>query len=141
MKSPTFPSRSDFQSTYAKVTLPLSWPTSIPSLVPHRLRRKLRSKIRSRQSPSSTFSTLQKSLSPLDSLSSLRTHRWSLYDLQYLFLAILVVFSLCIIPGSVLFRVGVPTVILLSVAIPASRQFWLPFWPIGIWLLFYYACG
>lgn len=141
MKTPTFPSRSEFQSTYAKVTLPLSWPTSIPSLVPHRIRRKLRSKIRSRQSPSSTFSTLQKSLSPLDSLSSLQTHRWSLYDLQYLLLSILVIFSLCIIPGTVLFRVGVPTIILLSVTIPASRQFWLPFWPIGIWLLFYYACG
>ena len=141
MKNPTFPSRNDFQTTYSKPKLPLSWPSSLPSLVPHRIRRKLRSKIRSRQSPSSSFATLQTSASPVDTLRSLRAHRWSFYDVQYLILIVLVIFSLSIIPARPLVKAAIATAMLVSVTLPLARQFFLPFWPIGVWLIFYYACG
>lgn len=141
MKTSAFPSRNDFQNTYSKAKLPLSWPSSIPSLVPHRIRRKLRSKIRSRQSPASSFASLETSYSPADSLRSLRAHRWSFYDVQYLILIILGIFSLCIIPARPLVKATVSTVVLVSLLLPVLRQFFLPFWPIGGWLIFYYACG
>lgn len=114
---------------------------SIQILVPHRLRRKLRSKIRTRQSPASSITTLQTSFSPADTLRSLQSHRWTIYDGQYLILAIMGIFSLCIIesPGA-LAKFIVATLLLTSLVLPITRQFFLPFLPIAAWLIFFYAC-
>ncbi|KAL8873816.1 MAG: hypothetical protein Q9174_000774 [Haloplaca sp. 1 TL-2023] len=111
-------------------------------MLPHRIRRKLRSKIRSRQSPSTSLASLETSLSPADTLRSLRAHRWSYYDGQYLLLAVLGIFSLCVIasPGP-LFKTAVSTLLLVSLILPMTRQFFLPFLSIATWLTFFYACG
>ena len=140
MKS--FPSRKEFQNTYSRAKLPFSWSPSLPSIIPHRIRRKIRSKLRSRQSPSSTLASLQTSTSPADTLRSLRSHRWSYYDGQYLILIILGIFSLSIIPspGPIL-KTVISTLILVSLILPVTRQFALPFMPIASWLIFFYACG
>ncbi|KAI4199487.1 MAG: hypothetical protein LQ350_004553 [Teloschistes chrysophthalmus] len=137
MKS-SYASRSDFQKNY----LPISWLPSFPHLLPHRIRRRLRSKLRSRQSPSTSLASLETSFSPADTLRSLRAHRWSFYDGQYLVLAILGIFSLCIIasPGP-LFKTAVSTLVLLALILPITRQFFLPFSFIATWLVFFYACG
>ena len=137
-----FPSRADFQKTYSKTKVPFSWPSSIPTIIPHRIRRKLRSKVRSRQSPSSSLAALQTSWSPADTLQSLREHRWSYYDGQYLLLLILAIFSLCMIssPGP-LIKTAVSTLFLTALILPITRQFFLPFAPIAGWLVFFYACG
>lgn len=137
MKS-SYASRSDFQKTY----LPISWLPSFPHILPHRIRRRLRSKVRSRQSPSTSLASLETSFSPADTLRSLRTHRWSFYDGQYLILIILNVFSLSIIasPGP-LFKTAVSTLALLALILPITRQFFLPFLFIATWLIFFYACG
>ncbi|KAI4109262.1 MAG: hypothetical protein L6R37_000693 [Teloschistes peruensis] len=134
----SYASRSDFQKTY----LPISWLPSFPHLLPHRIRRRLRSKIRSRQSPSTSLASLETSFSPADTLRSLRAHRWSWYDGQYLILAILGIFSLCIIasPGP-LFKTAVSTLVILALILPITRQFFLPFLFIATWLVFFYACG
>lgn len=137
---------SDEDSTqrfFTRAKIPLSWP-SIPAIVPHRLRRKFRStrsKIRSRQSPTSHITSLQTSFNPANTLKSLRTHHWSYYDAQYLFLAVVGMFSLCIIqsPGP-LVKFMVATLLMTSLVLPITRQFFLPFLPIAAWLVFFYGC-
>ena len=115
--------------------LPFSWPSSIPALIPHRMRRKLRSKVRSRQSPASSFASLETSISPADTLQALRSHRWSFYDGQYVILVILGIFTLCIIPApGPLVKTGASTLLLASLIIPATRQFFLPLLPVITWL-------
>lgn len=142
MRMSTFPSRNDFQNTYSKVKLPFSWPPWIPTIIPHRIRRKLRSKVRSRQSSSSSFTTLQTSYSPADTLNSLRAHRWSFYDGQYLILIILGIFSLSIIPSPGPFvKTALATLIITALILPVTRQFLLPSLAIWSWLVFFYACG
>ncbi|KAL8980210.1 MAG: hypothetical protein Q9177_005941 [Variospora cf. flavescens] len=133
-----FASRNDYPKPY----VPLSWLPSLPAFIPHRIRRKLRSRIRSRLSPSTSLSTLESSFSPADTIRSLRAYRWSFYDVQYLILIILGIFSLCIIesPGPIV-KTLVATLILLSLILPATRQFFLPFLPVATWLIFFYACG
>jgi len=128
------------QSQLGKVQLQVPW-RSIQLLVPHRMRRKLRSKLRSRVSPTSSISALQTSFSPLDTLRSLQAHRWTLYDFQYLLLMIVGIFSLSVIevPGP-LVKTAVSTLLLISLLLPITRQFFLPFLPIAAWLTFFYSC-
>lgn len=132
------------QRFFSRTKVPLTWPT-MPTILPHRLRRKFRStksKIRSRQSPASSITSLQTSFNPADTLKSLRTHQWSYYDAQYLLLAILGIFSLCVIqhPGPFV-KTVVATLLMLVLLLPITRQFFLPFLPIAAWLIFFYACG
>jgi inositol phosphorylceramide synthase catalytic subunit len=140
MRNPLWSWKDQPQSGFAKSNIQLPWPT-LKLLVPHRLRRKLRSKLRNRQSPASSITTLQTSFSPADTLRSLQSHRWSVYDGQYLILAILGIFSLCIIetPGA-LVKTMVASLLLFSLVLPITRQFFLPFLPIAAWLIFFYAC-
>ncbi|KAL8841338.1 MAG: hypothetical protein Q9170_000968 [Blastenia crenularia] len=134
----SFAARSEYQKSY----IPLSWLPSFPAIIPHRIRRKLRSRIRSRQSPSSSFSSLNRSFSPADTIRSLREHRWSFYDGQYLLLTILGIFSLCIISSyGPIFKTTIATLLLISLILPITRQFFLPFLPVATWLTFFYACG
>lgn len=139
-RSTYFPSRKHHQNTFTQSKIPLSWP-SLPILIPQRIRRKLRSKVRSRQSPSSSLASLQTSFSPAGTICSLRSHRWSCYDGQYLLLAILGIFSLCVIesPGPTV-KTAVATLLFVSLILPVTRQFFLPFVPIATWLVFFYAC-
>ena len=140
MRNPLWSWKDQPQSVFAKSNIHLPWPT-LKLLVPHRLRRKLRSKLRNRQSPASSITTLQTSFSPADTLRSLQSHRWTVYDGQYLILAILGIFSLCMIetPGA-LFKTVVASLLLFSLVLPITRQFFLPFLPIAAWLIFFYAC-
>ena len=142
MTKSTFPSRHGVQKTYSKIFLPFSWPPSIPTIIPHRIRRKLRSKVRSRQSPSTSLGHLQTSYSPADTIESLRKHRWSFYDGQYLILTILGIFSLCIIPWpGPLVKTALATLIITALILPVTRQFLLPSLAIWSWLVLFYACG
>lgn len=140
MRNPLWSWTDQPQSVFAKSNIQLPWPT-LKLLVPHRLRRKLRSRLRNRQSPASSITTLQTSFSPADTLRSLQSHRWTVYDGQYLILAILGIFSLCIIesPGA-LVKTLLASLLLFSLVLPITRQFFLPFLPIAAWLIFFYAC-
>ncbi|KAI9658685.1 MAG: Aureobasidin resistance protein Aur1 [Bathelium mastoideum] len=131
---------AQFVFSKAKLPLPLSWP-SLPVILPHRLRRKLRSKLHTRKSPTSSIAGLQTSISPADTLRALKQHQWSFYDGQYLFMAVLGIFSLCVMqaPGP-LMKTLVATLLLTSLTIPITRQFFLPFLPIATWLILFYAC-
>ena len=141
MRNPLLSWKDQPHGILSKTSIVVPW-RSIQLLVPHRLRRKLRSKLRNRQSPASTITTLQTSFSPADTLRSLQSHRWTAYDGQYLILAILGIFSLCIIeqPGA-LVKTAVASLLLTSLVLPITRQFFLPFLPIAAWLIFFYACS
>ena len=124
--------------------LPWSWPTSLSIHLPHRLRRKLRStrsKIRAMQTPTSSIAGLEWSCRPSDTLRALHTHRCTVWDLQYLFLGLLLVGSLAVIesPGP-LVKTLVVSVLLGTLAMPVTCQFFLPFLPIAVYLIFFYAC-
>lgn len=75
-------------------------------------------------------------------IRALQSHRWSLYDGQYLLLAFLGIFSLCVIqsPGA-LVKAAVAILLLTSLVLPITRQFFLPFLPIAAWLIFFYAAS
>ncbi|KAL4884672.1 hypothetical protein BJY04DRAFT_168755 [Aspergillus karnatakaensis] len=135
---PTWKDRT--QNQFGKLQIQVPW-RSIQLLVPHRMRRKLRSKLRSRVSPTSSIASLQTSLSPSDTLRSLQSHRWTVYDFQYLLLLIVGIFSLTVIesPGPV-GKTAIFSMLLFSLLLPLTRQFFLPFLPIAGWLLFFYAC-
>ena len=128
------------QDQLGKLQIQVPW-RSFQLLVPHRMRRKLQSKLRSRIAPASSISALQTSLSPADTLKSLQKHRWTLYDFQYLGLIILGIFSLSVIsvPGP-LTKTALATLLLISLLLPITRQFFLPFLPIAAWLVFFYSC-
>ncbi|PKX92015.1 phosphatase PAP2 family protein [Aspergillus novofumigatus IBT 16806] len=137
----TLPSWKDrTQNQFGKLQIQVPW-RSIQLLVPHRMRRKIRSKLRSRISPTSSISSLQTSFSPVDTLRSLQSHRWTLYDFQYLLLLIVGIFSLSVMesPGP-LAKTAAFTLLLISLLLPITRQFFLPFLPIAGWLIFFYAC-
>ncbi|KAF2760120.1 aureobasidin resistance protein Aur1 [Pseudovirgaria hyperparasitica] len=117
---------------------------ALPTLLPHKVRRKWRatkSRIRSRQTPTSSIASLQSSFSPTDTLRSLRTHHWSHYDAQYLLLAIVGIFCLSVIqePGPI-FKTFVATLLMSSLVLPVTRQFFLNFLPIAAYLLLFYSC-
>lgn len=131
------------QRFFSTTKMPVSWP-SLPAIVPHRIRRKFRStrsKIRSRQTPTSTLTSLQTSFNPADTLKTLRMHHWSLYDAQYILLALIGIFALSIIqsPGP-LIKTTVASLLMLSLLMPITRQFFLPFLPIAAWLILFYSC-
>jgi inositol phosphorylceramide synthase catalytic subunit len=144
MMNPTIsaPSWKDRQkSQFSKVQLPTMPWRSFKLLMPHRMRRRLRSKLRSRISPATSIASLQTSFSPKDTLRSLQSYRWSVYDFQYLLLAIIGIFSLCMIQSADPFgKTFVASALLLSLLLPITRQFFLPFLPIAAWLIFFYAC-
>jgi len=117
-------------------------PSALPNLrlfIPHKVRRKWRAtkgRLRVGQSPASNVFKLQTSFSPADTIQALRTHQWSLYDFQYFGLAVLGIFCMSIaqFPGPMM-KTLVATLFMISVIVPISRQFFLPFLPIAAWLL------
>ncbi|RPB11094.1 PAP2-domain-containing protein [Morchella conica CCBAS932] len=141
MKSPTsklFPAMLDTHSkTFTKQTL-VGWP-SIPGL--KRMKRKIGSRMRSGQAPGSSLAALETSFDPRDTLKSLRAHKWSIYDGQYVFIIILGIFCLSIMefPGP-LIKTGVASLLMLAMLMPITRQFWLPFLPVVSWLVFFFSC-
>lgn len=123
-----------------KTTVKIPW-KSLQLLVPHRLRRKLRSKLRNRQSPASSLASLQTSFSPIDTLRALQAHRWTVLDGQWVLIAILGIFCLSIMesPGPI-GKTAIATLLLSSLLLPVTRQFFLPFMPIAAYLIWFYAC-
>lgn len=120
-----------------------SW-SSLSHILPHRLRRKFRStrsKLRTRASPASNLATLETSFNPALTIAALRAHTWSYYDGQYLLLAVLGIFSLCMMqaPGPFT-KTAVATLLLAALVTPVLRQFWFPFLPIATWLVLFYSC-
>lgn len=122
----------------SKPKMPFSWP-SIPNPIPRRYRRRLRSKLRSSQSPTSSIASVQTSFNPYDTIRALRSHRWSVYDGQYLVLIMLAIFSLSFSQEpSPLIKCGLALLIMVGLLVPVTRQFLLPFLPVLTWLVMFF---
>lgn len=144
MKSPAFPLgiNTNVGSLKEKALpfSPIKWTSSLPNLMPNRLRRKIRSRMRNRRSPSgAALSKLNTSFNPKDTLRALRAHRWSVYDSQYLLLMLIAVFCLSIMQASALFKTFMVAMLMLTLILPITRQFFLPFLPIATWLLLFFC--
>lgn len=151
--SPTLPS-FDFAATRGKRSRMASFAPVLPEglshlpnmrfLIPRQVRRRWRAtkgRLRVGQSPASNVFRLQTSWSPTDTIAALRTHQWSLYDFQYLGLAILGIFCLSIMenPGPMVKTFGA-TALLLSLVFPVTSQFWLPTLPVVGWIILFFSC-
>lgn len=130
--------RSLSPQAFMSPKMPFGWP-SIPNPIPRRYRRKLRSKLRSGQSPTSSIAKFETSFNPYDTIRALRTHRWSVYDGQYIILVLIAIFSLSIsqAPGPVMKTVAA-SILMGLLLVPITRQFFLPFLPIATWLVFFF---
>jgi hypothetical protein len=118
--------------------------SALPSFIPHRMRRKWRatkSRIHSRQSVTSSIASLETSISPSDTLRSLRTHPWSIYDAQYLFLAIVAIFALSVseAPGPFA-KTFIAGLLMTGLCLPITRQFLLPLLPTLTWVILFSNC-
>ncbi|KAL2752136.1 hypothetical protein ACRALDRAFT_1083692 [Sodiomyces alcalophilus JCM 7366] len=82
---------------------------------------------------------LQTSFNPIPTFRQLRKHKWRLMDIQYLALAILILFSLAIAPSAPLIKTLAVLGIVLVVTMPATQQFFLPSLPIWTYLLYFFC--
>jgi inositol phosphorylceramide synthase catalytic subunit len=118
------------------------WLTSIPNPVPYKYRaRRLRSKLRARQSPASSIAAVETSFSPVVTLRKLSSHKWSVYDAQYLVLLALGIFALLISPApGPLAKMAMVVALIAALIVPVTSQFFFPFLPILTWLVFFFSC-
>jgi inositol phosphorylceramide synthase catalytic subunit len=123
--------------------LPEALNTAILSRLPGRYeplgRRRTRSKSKHTPPGVAHISTLQRSFNLWDGIRSLQKHKWQLSDLQYVFLAVLVLVCFSVTPSAPalkLFAVLGGSWLLLM---PATRQFFLPSLPIWIWLFYFFG--
>lgn len=86
-------------------------------------------------------SSLQRSFSPADGVRYLRyQHKWTLFDLQYVMLAMFCLSSLWIIEAHAPFIKSAAVVgYTLLLLTPATSQFFLPSWPIWTYLLYFFS--
>jgi hypothetical protein len=107
----------------------------------YRIWRATKSRIHSRPSPATSLVSLETSWSPLYTLRSLRSHLWSIYDAQYLFLAIVAIFGLSVSEAPGLFVSSLVAALLIAgLFTPITGQFLLPLLPTLTYLLLFSSC-
>lgn len=83
---------------------------------------------------------LQRSFAVGESIQALRRHRFRWSDLQYFGLAFFTLFSLWIIEARApLIKTAAAAGYFLLLLMPATRQFFLPSWPIWTYLLYFFS--
>ncbi|ODQ56351.1 PAP2-domain-containing protein [Saitoella complicata NRRL Y-17804] len=116
----------------------MSFIPSIPS--PSRLSQKFRARLA--QTAPSELTGIETSFSPRVTIEKVKNHEYTIWDLQYVLLACLGVFSLCMIQKfGILFKLFVVTALGTALLIPITSQFFFPFLPIASWLVLFYACS
>ncbi|KAJ9148504.1 Inositol phosphorylceramide synthase catalytic subunit aur1 [Pleurostoma richardsiae] len=86
-----------------------------------------------------SITRLQTSFNPFDGIRALRRHRWNILDIQHLIVAFFLIFSLVIAPMPLFVQILAPILALLVVAMPATRQFFLPSMVIWVYLLYFFC--
>ncbi|KAK8050824.1 hypothetical protein PG994_012554 [Apiospora phragmitis] len=103
-------------------------------------RKRSNSKGKARTPGNESVAALRTSFSISQSLRTLRRHKWCWFDLQHLFLACLCSFSLFIIGvHAPLIKTAAALGYVLLLLMPATRQFFLPSWPIWTYLLYFFS--
>ena len=80
------------------------------------------------------------SFDPSNTIRALRTHWWTIYDAQHLVLTILAIFVSVIEQPGALVKTFIAILLMVSLLMPITRQFFLPFLPIASWLVLFYSC-
>jgi len=93
------------------------------------------------QSPK-PLSALETSFSPSKTIESLRLHRWSGLDGQYIFLSIIGIFALSVIesPGPIV-KTLLATLLITGLVVSITRQFLLPGLPVITWAVLFYSAS
>ncbi|KAI1385923.1 PAP2-domain-containing protein [Hypoxylon trugodes] len=87
-----------------------------------------------------SIAALQTSFKITDSFQQLRTRKWSVFDVQYVVLAGLTLTSIWIIePSAPFIKTAAALGYLSLLLMPATRQFFLPSWPIWTYLLYFFS--
>ncbi|KAG0043353.1 Aureobasidin resistance protein Aur1 [Gryganskiella cystojenkinii] len=76
----------------------------------------------------------------VSTIKPLRQHRYTLFDLQYVFLFILFTFCYCIMDKPVWFKLPIASFAVGLLIPKKTRQFMLPFLAIAAWLILFYCC-
>ncbi|KAK4166555.1 putative aureobasidin A resistance protein [Cladorrhinum sp. PSN259] len=82
---------------------------------------------------------LETSLDVIGSLKSLVTRQWTVWDLQHLLTFAYIIFCLFILPSAPLVKMLGLVVLAGLLAVPATRQFFLPSLPIWTYLLYFFS--
>lgn len=91
--------------------------------------------------PGSSLSHLETSWDIRKTVRQLKSHSYKWGDIQYLLLFVILVFSFSVTQDPAPFvRFLLAIVLLLAVTVPILKTFWLPFMPIGTWLILYFSC-
>lgn len=91
--------------------------------------------------PGSTLTRLETSWDLRKTFKHVRTRTYSKGDLQYLIMFVILLFCFIIARDPPpLARLALAVLLFLGVTIPIMKQFWLPFMPIGTWLILFYCC-
>jgi inositol phosphorylceramide synthase catalytic subunit len=85
------------------------------------------------------ITSLQTSLNVLESVRAIRHHRWTVFDLQYPFLASIVLFSLYVAPSAPIIKTLAVIGGVLVLMMPATQQFFLPSLTIWTWLIYFFC--
>jgi inositol phosphorylceramide synthase catalytic subunit len=129
----------------ARPSLHLSWPrnldfSKLPGSRSRSSRRRSHSKLRAYDSKADNVTSLQTSFSPLAAIHDMSAHRWRLSDVQYAVLTGLCLFSLWIIDAHApIIKSAAVLGYALLLAMPVTRQFFLPSWPIWTYLLYFFS--
>jgi inositol phosphorylceramide synthase catalytic subunit len=134
----------DITSQKAKLPfLPEALNTAILKNLPGRYeiagRRRTRSKSKHTPPGVAPISTLERSFNLWDGIRSLQKRNWRMTDIQYVFLAGLVLFSLSITPAAPTSKTFAVMGGLWVLLMPATRQFFLPSLMIWVWLLYFFS--
>ncbi|KAH8880389.1 PAP2-domain-containing protein [Thozetella sp. PMI_491] len=82
---------------------------------------------------------LKTSFNVTESIRKLRRRKWQLYDVQHAVVFAYVVFSLALIPASILPKLGALAALALLLLMPVTQQFFLPSLPIWTYLLYFFS--
>ena len=143
-----FPSALGQVPSVVPKLLPLRWPGALAQLnpIPHKYRPNAR-KLRLRMPKSGSkgrdqiddVTRLKTSFNAWESLSALRTRRWTLWDLQHVAWMWCFFFSLAILPSAPLLKTGAVVVLSVLLLMPITQQFFLPSIPIWTYLLYFFS--
>ncbi|KAL5612055.1 hypothetical protein BROUX41_000388 [Berkeleyomyces rouxiae] len=136
---------ADFLSSLMQATKPkLNGPLNLAALNPFPQKyRHIRGRSRQKSNVAlpnpNDVTHLQTSFNVSDSIRALQRHRWTPLDLQYLFLAALIMFCMYITPSAPLLKlvcmIGASIIFLM----PVTRQFFWPALPVWSYLLYFFC--
>ena len=118
--------------------LPFGWPPALKlsTLNPVPQRRRMRRKSTASQD---NVTTLKTSFDVWETIKTLQTRKWKIYDLQHFVCLGYILFSLFILPSAPIIKTAVLLALGGLLLMPITQQFFLPSLSIWTYLLYFFA--